>query len=129
MQQQAELVRSMAWQPPAAVCCASKCTTASLQAPNRQTSALQASESRFQKDMRALETRLEGAQADVSTSRQVRAGTTHAYHTERLPLHACSSGSPVICQQEAGHACTMHAKPVGLLFKKCRLSEIRAQEL
>ena len=65
--------------------------------PNQQTGALQASDSRFQRDMRTMETRLEGAQADVSTSRQVRAGMTHAYRTEFWPGHACSSGSPAIC--------------------------------
>ena len=107
---------SMALQLPAAVCC--RCTIALVTAPNKETGALQASESRFQKDMRTMETRLEGAQAEVSTSRQVRARRTHTYRTGLMPLHACSSRSPAMCQQEAGHNGTMRAKPVWMLFKK-----------
>ncbi len=89
---------SIALQLTAAVCCASKCTMSGLiTAPNRQTGALQASESRFQKDMRSMESRLEGAQAEVSTSRQVRAGRNHAHRTDLSPLHARGSGSPATC--------------------------------
>lgn len=48
------------------------------EARERKASGPQASESRFQKDMRSMESRLEGAQAEVSTSRQEEAAANEA---------------------------------------------------